>query len=83
MADEPRRLEFQMTDLERIAAEIYASISRLQAREANLTAVDRVKLASLVLNLKRVLAAIPSCDKCPEASGEDPTRCACARCELL
>jgi hypothetical protein len=48
-----------------------------------LTAVDRVKLASLVLNLKRVLAAIPSCDKCPEASGEDPTRCACARCELL
>ncbi len=71
-----------MANLERIVAEMHAAIEALRARDASLTRIERLKLASLLLNLERVLAAQSARETCRETSGDDAGDCHCGRCEL-
>ena len=71
-----------MTDRERIAAELRAAISLLQARAAELTPLERMKLTSLLLNLQSLLAAPTREDGNPEAGGEATDNCGCNVCKL-
>jgi hypothetical protein len=70
-----------MGNLERIAAEMKAAIDELRAHGANLTPIERVKLASLLSNLERVVAAMALHEKCREVTNDGSLTCSCAECD--
>jgi hypothetical protein len=71
-----------MADLDRIAAELRAAITLLQARQASLTTTEQTKLESLLLNLERVLAAKQAGNLGPNTGCEDDADCLCVLCQL-
>lgn len=70
-----------MANLERIAAEMRVAINRMRAHEASLTPIERLKLASLLLNLERVVEAMARHEKCRALSDDRSSPCSCAECD--
>ncbi len=71
-----------MTELERFVAELRATIASLQAREAGLTPIERIKLKSLLTNLERLLAATPEAEEGTTADCDVAKNCRCELCKL-